>query len=157
MKIINSSEFYARYPQYPNIESLKKADVLIMPNLDGCFPLEQGIFKNTSLLNQINLQFYSEEPEHPHWRLKESADLNDFIIFGKLVVSNIPTIILLLKYLQERKKEREIPNKKIIITFLINVNPERLGEFSYDERIDSLEKKIKQLEDDIWMYQHVKK
>src|SRR5208337_4906666 len=113
MKIIDSNEFYARYPQYSNIESLKKADILIMPNLDGSFPIEQMIFKNSSFSTGINLQFYSKDPKNPICRLRESADLNDFIYFGKIVVSYLPTIILILKYLQERKKENEIPDKNI--------------------------------------------
>jgi hypothetical protein len=145
MKILDATEFYARFPKNSNIDFLKKADVLIMPNADGSFPLEQDVFQDFSSLTGINCQFYSNDPQKPIYRLKEAYDFGNYIDFGRVVINYVPTIIVILKYLHDRKKEREKSDKPTIINFYININQGRMVEFPFNEKKDNLDEKIKNL------------
>ncbi|MFZ2072963.1 MAG: hypothetical protein WAU64_00615 [Methanoregula sp.] len=146
MKIMNSDEFYAKYPQYSNIETLKKADILIMPMLSGSFFPDQMIFRNKSLSTQLDYQYYSDDPNRLICRFKESVDVNTYLELGDIVVGSIALLYSVIHDLQERKRQNEITKPNIIVNIYVTINQNKLVEFPVEGNIDDIEKEAKPFE-----------
>jgi len=112
MQKIDVDELFKHYPNLSNIDELKKADILIMPyHYYSGFSPDQDIFKDLALKPDVNCLFYSENQEEIIYRLQESANLEDILHFGEIVVI-ISQIIRFYIYLRDGN---QIKNKKFRI------------------------------------------
>lgn len=116
MKRIDESHFFSQYPQYKNMEELKKADLLIMPIYrNELFLGAQQDFFSLTQNQDIICKFYTEKIEKiPFIRQFSAPPLEITLEYGLVLISTIRGLIALYVFLKERTQGHKFKIRHII-------------------------------------------
>lgn len=116
MKKIDEQCFFSQYPQYKNLDELKKSDLLIMPlhNNERFWGAQRDFFQLTQNQN-LNCRFYTEDKNQIPFYAEFSAPPPDLIInFGVTVISTLSGLFGIYQFLKERTQGQKFKIKHVI-------------------------------------------